>query len=236
VDPDAVPDQPPVVRASDAEREATVTRLQRAVAEGRIDLSEFGERVGAAYAAGTLDELTALVADLPPDAPPPVEIVGTRTPEEYSNVFGDIRVAGTADAPRRVSTVFGDVRLDLRGLRTDADRIEITLGTVFGDVDVVVAEGVDAEMHGRTVFGDRKTSSTRAASSATCGCAAWRRGSRRAGGGRWSTASPRGTCRRYLPSRRHRRSRRYRRSRRRRAAEVLGLSRGVGARRVPAIE
>jgi hypothetical protein len=157
VDPDAVPDQPPVVRASDAEREATVTRLQRAVAEGRIDLSEFGERVGAAYAAGTLDELTALVADLPPDAPPPVEIVGTRTPEEYSNVFGDIRVAGTADAPRRVSTVFGDVRLDLRGLRTDADRIEITLGTVFGDVDVVVAEGVDAEMHGRTVFGDRKT-------------------------------------------------------------------------------
>ena len=157
MDPDAVPDPSPAVRASDADREATVTRLQRAVGEGRIDLSEFGERAGAAYAAGTLDELAALVADLPPDGPPPVEIVGTRTPEEYSSVFGDVRVAGTADAPRRVSTVFGDVRLDLRGLRTDADRIEITLGTVFGDVDVVVAEGVDAELHVRTVFGDRKT-------------------------------------------------------------------------------
>ncbi|MDP9429123.1 MAG: DUF1707 domain-containing protein [Actinomycetota bacterium] len=35
VEPD--PGRPPAVRASDADREATVTRLQRAVAEGRID-------------------------------------------------------------------------------------------------------------------------------------------------------------------------------------------------------
>ena len=134
-----------------------MTRLQRAVGEGRIDLSEFGERVEAAYAAGTLADLAALVADLPPDGPPPVEIVGTRTPEELSNVFGDIRLAGVAEAPRRLSTVFGDVRLDLRGLRTDRDRVEVHLQTWFGDVDVVVPEGVDAELHGRTVFGDRRT-------------------------------------------------------------------------------
>ena len=155
VEPDADPTRP-VVRASDADREATVTRLQRAVAEGRIDLTEFGERVEAAYAAATHDDLAALVADLPPDAPPPVEIVGTRVPEELNTVFGDVKLAGP-NPPRRVSTVFGDVRLDLRGLRTDVDRIEISLGTVFGDVDVVVAEGVDAELQGRTVFGDRKT-------------------------------------------------------------------------------
>ena len=155
VEPDAVPARP-VVRASDADREATVTRLQRAVAEGRIDLTEFAERVEAAYAAATHDDLAALVADLPPDAPPRVEIVGTRVPEELDNVFGDVKLAGS-NPPRRVSTVFGDVRLDLRGLRTDVDRIEISLGTVFGDVDVVVAEGVDAELQGRTIFGDRKT-------------------------------------------------------------------------------
>src|SRR4051794_2932126 len=79
VEPDADPTRP-VVRASDADREATVTRLQRAVAEGRIDLTEFGERVEAAYVAGTHEDLAALVADLPPDAPPPVEIVGMRAP------------------------------------------------------------------------------------------------------------------------------------------------------------
>lgn len=155
MDPDAVPDRP-VVRASDADREAVVTRLQRAVAEGRIDLSEFGERVEAAYTAGTHDDLAVLVADLPSDAPPPVEIVGTRVPEELSTVVGDVELAG-ADVPRRVSTVFGDIRLDLRGLRTDAASVEITVGTVFGDVDVVVPEGVDAELRGWTVVGDRKT-------------------------------------------------------------------------------
>jgi hypothetical protein len=155
VDPDAVPDPSPVVRASDAEREATVTRLQRAVAEGRIDLSEFGERVEAAYAATTHDELAALVADLPPDAPPPVEIVGTRAPEEMSSVFGDIRLSGQGAAPARARTVLGDIRLDLRDLRTDRERIDIHLQTWLGDIDVVVAEGVDAELIGRTVLGDR---------------------------------------------------------------------------------
>ncbi|MGY1703698.1 DUF1707 domain-containing protein [Geodermatophilus sp. SYSU D00697] len=151
------PDRPPVVRVSDADREATVTRLQKALAEGRIDLHEFGDRVEAVYASVTTADLDRLVADLPVDAPPPVEIVGTRVPETMTSVFGDIKVEGTADVPRDVSTVFGDIRLDLRNLRTDAERIDLVLGTVFGDVDVIVAEGVDAEISGWTVFGDRKT-------------------------------------------------------------------------------
>jgi hypothetical protein len=53
------------VRASNAEREATVERLQRAVGEGRITLAEFEERAQAAYAASTRGELDALTADLP---------------------------------------------------------------------------------------------------------------------------------------------------------------------------
>jgi hypothetical protein len=147
---------PPAVRASDADREAVVLRLQKAVGEGRIDLDEFGQRADAAYAAVTTAELELLVADLPADAPRPVEIVGTRAPETLSLVFGDITLAGGALPPRRASTAFGDIRIDLRGLRTDADRVELHLSTFFGDVDVVVSEGVDAELHGGTVFGDRK--------------------------------------------------------------------------------
>jgi hypothetical protein len=150
---DAVPDRPPAVRAADAERDAVVARLQTAVGEGRLDLDEFGQRAAAAYAAVTTAELDALLADLPDEAP--VEIVGTRTPEAVSIVFGDIKLAG-GSAPQRASTVFGDVRVDLRALRTDAARIELSLGSVFGDVEVIVSEGVDAEINGWTVFGDRK--------------------------------------------------------------------------------
>ncbi|MGY1592808.1 DUF1707 domain-containing protein [Geodermatophilus sp. SYSU D00708] len=145
------------MRASDTDREAVVTRLQKALGEGRIDLHEFGERVEGAYAAVSTADLDRLVADLPADAPPPVEIVGTRVPETLTSVFGDVQVEGTADVPRQASTVFGDIRLDLRNVRTDADRIDLVLGTVFGDVDVIVAEGVDAEISGWTVFGDRRT-------------------------------------------------------------------------------
>ncbi|MGY1723174.1 DUF1707 domain-containing protein [Blastococcus sp. SYSU DS0533] len=150
------PAPPPAVRVSDAEREAVVARLQKAVGEGRLDLDEFGQRAEAAYAAVARAELDGLVADLPPDAPSPVQIVGQRPAREVTSVFGDITLTVAAAPPQRVGTVFGDVRIDLRGLRTDADRIDLTLTTVFGDVDVILAEGVDGELHGRTVFGDRK--------------------------------------------------------------------------------
>jgi Domain of unknown function (DUF1707) len=147
---------PPAVRASDADRETVVARLQAAVGEGRIDLDEFGQRADAAYAAVSRAELDLLVADLPADAPPPVEIVGQRPQEEVTSVFGDVTLAVASTPPKRVGTVFGDVRIDLRGLRTHADRIDLYLSTVLGDIDVIVAEGVDAELHGRTVLGDRK--------------------------------------------------------------------------------
>jgi hypothetical protein len=52
------------VRASDAEREQTVTVLQRSFVEGRLNQAEFEERVDAAYAAQTRAQLHALTTDL----------------------------------------------------------------------------------------------------------------------------------------------------------------------------
>jgi hypothetical protein len=72
-------------------------------------------------------------------------------------VFGDVELTATTSVPEKVSTVFGDVRIDLRGLRTSADTVHLQLGTVFGDVEVIVSEGVAAEIEGWTVFGDRRT-------------------------------------------------------------------------------
>ncbi|MGW2561740.1 DUF1707 SHOCT-like domain-containing protein [Streptomyces sp. NPDC001514] len=55
----------PEMRASDAERERIAERLREAVAEGRLDMEEFGERLDAAYKARTHGELVPLVRDLP---------------------------------------------------------------------------------------------------------------------------------------------------------------------------
>ena len=63
----------PGLRASDADREAIVSRLHRAATEGRLDADELEERVSAAYAAKFCGDLEGLVADVtPPQAARPV--------------------------------------------------------------------------------------------------------------------------------------------------------------------
>jgi hypothetical protein len=159
--PDPGPAPTSGVRASDAEREATVTRLQTALGEGRIDLDEFGQRASAAYTAATTEELDRLLADLPAPAsavPAVGEIVGERpSTEPLFSFLGDVTVTPTTAVPRQVATFLGDVRIDLRGLRTSAETVELELFTVFGDVDVIVSEGVAAEIRGWTLLGDRRT-------------------------------------------------------------------------------
>lgn len=62
----APPQEPPPMRASDADRHATVHVLQDAVARGLLTTDEGGERMAVAYAARHLDDLPPLTADLPP--------------------------------------------------------------------------------------------------------------------------------------------------------------------------
>ena len=55
----------PRVRASDADRERTATLLREHHAVGRLTAEEFSERVDQAFAAKTIGDLDALLADLP---------------------------------------------------------------------------------------------------------------------------------------------------------------------------
>ncbi len=53
------------IRAGDAERETVAEQLREAHAHGRLRFDELDARLGSAYGATYLDELPALVADLP---------------------------------------------------------------------------------------------------------------------------------------------------------------------------
>jgi hypothetical protein len=71
---DGAPDEPvrPGVRPEDmraghADRERVLDRLRRAHVEGRIDDSEFDERITATLNARTYGELAELTVDLPPE-------------------------------------------------------------------------------------------------------------------------------------------------------------------------
>lgn len=59
----------PMLRASDADRDATAALLRASHAEGRLDTDELEERSERCYAAKTLAELDELVSDLPPARP-----------------------------------------------------------------------------------------------------------------------------------------------------------------------
>ncbi|MFC7330129.1 DUF1707 SHOCT-like domain-containing protein [Marinactinospora rubrisoli] len=63
------------LRASDADRDAVAARLADALAEGRLDLSEYDDRLHHAMRSKTMGELRALTADLPEPAPAPEESV-----------------------------------------------------------------------------------------------------------------------------------------------------------------
>jgi Domain of unknown function (DUF1707) len=68
---DALPGR---VRASDADRERVVDQLRRHHEEGRLDGEEFTERMEAALTVRWIDELPALLADLPAlQGPEPVQ-------------------------------------------------------------------------------------------------------------------------------------------------------------------
>ncbi len=65
----------PQLRASDHDREQAAAAIREHYAAGRLDSTEFEERVQAAYSARTQSELSALSADLPPLPPePPTKI------------------------------------------------------------------------------------------------------------------------------------------------------------------
>ncbi|MFN2478083.1 MAG: DUF1707 domain-containing protein [Pseudonocardiaceae bacterium] len=57
------------MRAADADRERVAEQLRSAHADGRLDLTEYDERVQQAWAARTYGDLDALTVDLPETRP-----------------------------------------------------------------------------------------------------------------------------------------------------------------------
>jgi hypothetical protein len=79
-----IDDQNPDLRASDAERDAVVTELGQHFQDGRLDNSEFDQRISAAMTARTRRDLGVLLADLPgrqADSGPPSAISQAPVPD-----------------------------------------------------------------------------------------------------------------------------------------------------------
>jgi len=145
----------PALRASDEDREATVSVLREHAVEGRLTLEEFTDRMGAAYAARTSEELDELVRDLPAHTTP----ASRRRPTNFVlSMFGSSEREGRIRVGRRVTcvTLFGNVDLDLRQATLEQEVVTIVALGVFGAIDVYVPEGIEVDLQGLALFGHKR--------------------------------------------------------------------------------
>jgi hypothetical protein len=156
-----------VTRASDAEREAVVTRLRDAASEGRLTVEELAERIDAAYAARTQAELEPLTADLPAapasaaSGPPVVGPGGGGGLASGGRSATILGILGGGDRKGRwrvparttVVNIMGGADLDLREAVLETAEVEITVWSLMGGSDITVPEGVHVELEGFALLG-----------------------------------------------------------------------------------
>ncbi|MGC5015597.1 DUF1707 SHOCT-like domain-containing protein [Streptosporangium sp. DT93] len=151
------------MRVSDAERESAVEWLRVASVEGRLTLGELTERTEAAYTARTQAELAVVTSDLPgvrPAAPahPPAPRPAGQARRWFVAVMGSSKQRGTwrIDKPLGAVALMGDVVLDLRQAEVRTGGVDIMATAVMGNVKIIVPDGVDVELDGIAIMGDKK--------------------------------------------------------------------------------
>ncbi|MFI6334824.1 DUF1707 domain-containing protein [Streptomyces sp. NPDC050535] len=163
----------PELRASDADREQVAEVLRDALAEGRLDMEEFEERLEATYNARTYGELTPITRDLPaPGVTPPVNMVkgpagagtgswaGRIVGGEGSStwgvaILGGFQRKGRWTVPKRFNSLvfWGGGEIDLREANFADREVVVNCVAIMGGMSVVVPPGVEVVVRGIGIMG-----------------------------------------------------------------------------------
>ena len=141
----------PEIRATDADRERTVSVLRHSGANGQLSVDELDERVELAYAAKTRGELEQLTQDLgetrdrPDDVPVRPGEDGTHW---VISVMGGSDRKGHWRLGRTVNVVnvMGGSDLHLNDAEFAADVVELRVFSLMGGSDVWIPDGLDVEV------------------------------------------------------------------------------------------
>lgn len=163
---------PRELRAGNSERDAVVTRLQQAYADGRLGEDELRERIDSVHGARTFGDLDALVADLPIPPPsqefapsrtdaPPTDApwpqlahgpVGTspENPMILEGGFSAARRQGQWEIPQflRLRGGMGSIVLDCTEATTTHNTIHLWIEGDLGTISVIVPDGWAADVEG----------------------------------------------------------------------------------------
>lgn len=136
-------------RAGDADREQTLSILQDAYAEGRLSLDEMSERQDRALACRYVDELPALVEDLPGaqllpgrDATPSAAQLPREAPFALAFMSGRTIALGPGQTSMSSFAWWGGNDIDLTAAMGPGVVVTLTLNAVMGGNSIVVPPGV----------------------------------------------------------------------------------------------
>ncbi|WP_406459043.1 DUF1707 domain-containing protein [Streptomyces sp. NBC_00876] len=160
------------MRASDAERERIAEILREAVAEGRLDMPEFEQRLDAAYKARTHGELEPLVRDLPALGSAAVPVAagrpGSGSAARWSERIGRPATSTGAFAfwggflrrgnwtVGRTFTAFamwGGGEIDLREANFEDREVVVRCFAIMGGMQVTVPPDLNVDVRGIGVMG-----------------------------------------------------------------------------------
>ncbi|MFF2962164.1 DUF1707 domain-containing protein [Streptomyces sp. NPDC057963] len=157
------------MRASDAERERIAETLREAVAEGRLEMEEFEQRLEKTYKARTHGELEPLVRDLPAPGTAGAPLSGapvspaTGSAARWADRIGKPATSGGAFAMwggfgrrgnwtvGRKFTAFamwGGGEIDLREANFEDREVVIRCITIMGGIQVTVPPELNVEVRG----------------------------------------------------------------------------------------
>jgi hypothetical protein len=144
------------LRAADTDRIQVAQLLTDAAAQGRLQMSEYEDRLSKVYAAQTYDELDRLSADLPGAARPLRRGVCHPAPSTLLlAIMSGFERRGRWNVPRRLTTfaLWGGGVIDLRYADFTSPEVEIRTYSIMGGQTILVPPEVNVDVRGHGVMG-----------------------------------------------------------------------------------
>lgn len=145
-------------RAEDTDRIQIAQLLAYAAEQGRLQLSEYEDRLTKAYAATTYQELDELRADLPGVAVSPRR-GGNCNPAPSTlllAIMSGFERRGRWNVPKKLTTftLWGSGVVDLRYADFTSTEVEIHAYSIMSAQTILLPPEVNVEIHGRGVMGN----------------------------------------------------------------------------------
>lgn len=145
------------MRAADVDRMRVAQLLSDAAAQGRLELSEFEQRLAKVYSANTYGELDQLSADLPDVATSPVRGQGNKPAPStvLMAIMSGFERRGRWNVPGKLTSfaLWGGGVLDLRYADFTSNEVEIRSFSIMGGQTILLPPEVNVDVKGVAVMG-----------------------------------------------------------------------------------